>query len=618
MVKQDDVSPPNGTFAQLRVLATTDLHAHLMAHDYFTDRPSRSAGLVWTASLIRRLRAGSDNTLLFDNGDFLQGNPMSDWVAAHPETMADAAHPMIAAMNALRYDAGTLGNHEFNYGLAFLADALRGADFPMVSANMLDAAERPILPPYVLLDRMIRARDGSNWPVRIGVIGFAPPQVAMWERTSLGDRIRTRDILAAATDYVPRMKAEGAEVILALCHSGIGAVTAEPGMENAAVPLAAISGIDALVTGHIHKVFPGPAWEPDTGIDPAGLLHGKPAVMAGYHGSHVGVIDLTIVRDLGRWRVMGQTARAVSIIGEEGPALRPDPAVVAVGRKVHRQVLNEIRTPLGQTLLPLQSFFSLVAPDTTLQLVADAQRARAVEALTGTAYAGLPLLSAAAPFKTGGRAGPDNYVDIPAGALVNRHASELYPYPNGFCVLAIRGADVALWLERSVSLFTRLVPGVVDQPLIDPAFPGYNFDLLDGTEYVVDPVQPARTDAAGRVVDAGARRIVALSIGGRAIDPDETVLVATNGYRAGSGGGFASAVAGTLVHKDMLSTREVVTDYIRRNSPVSPVARPTWRFAANPGTAAWFDTGHGAGDGPDGATFLGATDDGFRRYRLSF
>jgi len=607
-----------GPTAQLRVLATTDLHAHLMAHDYFTDRPSRTAGLVWTASLIRRLRAGSDNTVLFDNGDFLQGNPMSDWVAANPTALADAAHPMIAAMNALGYDAGTLGNHEFNYGLEFLAEALRGATFPVVSANTLDEAGQPLVRPYVVLDRKISDDDGASWPVGIGVIGLAPPQIALWERISLGDRIGTRDILATARELVPRMKAEGADVIVALCHSGIGAERAEPGMENAAVPLAAVEGIDAIVTGHTHQVFPGPAWAEGGAIDPAGLLHGKPAVMAGYHGSHLGVIDLSLFREDGRWRVTEGASLAVPIADRQDPVVRRDPAVMAIGRGVHRRVLAEVRKPLGETTVPLQSFFSLVGPDACLQLVADAQRARAVEALAGTAYAGLPLLSAVAPFKTGGRAGPDNYVDIPPGTLVQRHVSELYPYPNGFCILVIRGTDVALWLERSVSLFHRLVPGVMDQPLIDPGFPGYNFDMLDGAEYVVDPTQPARTDASGRVLDAGAQRIVALMIGGRALDKDETVLVATNGYRAGGGGGFAAAISGTVVHKDALSTREVVLDHIRRTSPVAPVACPTWRFADNPGTGAWFDSGRGAGAHATGAIYLGDTEELFRRYRIAF
>lgn len=352
--------PHHAPTAELRILATTDLHAHLMAYDYFSARPSKTVGLARTATLIRQLRAEGTNVVLFDNGDVLQGNPMSDWVAGHPETMADAPHPMFAAMNALGYDAGTLGNHEFNYGLGFLEQALRGAAFPIVSANVQDGEGGMIVPPFVILDRMITDADGTSWPIRIGVIGFAPPQIALWERISLGGAIRTLDIVGTARSLIPQMKVDGAEVIVALCHAGIGQAEEEAFQENAAVPLAAVSGIDAIVTGHTHQVFPDQGWADDGPVHgAAGLLHGKPAVMAGFHGSHLGVIDLTLRRQDGKWQVDQGTSRVVPIVQDgQKRAAQSDPDVMKLGRKVHRHVLARIRRPIGENGSPaLQPFF---------------------------------------------------------------------------------------------------------------------------------------------------------------------------------------------------------------------------------------------------------------------
>ena len=103
--------------AKLRILGTTDLHVHLLGYDYYANRPDPRVGLAQTATLIAQARAECGNTLLFDNGDFLQGNPVGDYVARPDQPQPRPVHPAIRAMNRLRYDAATLGNHEFNYGL---------------------------------------------------------------------------------------------------------------------------------------------------------------------------------------------------------------------------------------------------------------------------------------------------------------------------------------------------------------------------------------------------------------------------------------------------------------------------------------------------------------------
>ncbi len=592
-----------------------------MDWDYLADRPSPNTGLARAAALIRVLRAAVPNTILFDNGDFLQGSPLSDWVADRRQLGEVGIHPMIAAMNALGYDAATLGNHEFNYGLTFLAEALSHASFPVVSANVLGRDGAPFVPPVVLLDRVLSDVQGRPAPIRIGVIGLAPPQIARWDRVALGDSIATRDICEAAAELVPQLRAAGADLVVALAHTGIGPDTATAGMENAAVPLAAIPGIDVVVAGHTHQVFPGPGFAESPAVEPgAGTLHGKPAVMAGFNGSHVGVIDLHLEHRDGRWQALGHAPRAIALATARELPPGPDPLVGALAAAPHGRILAEIRHRIGRTDLPIQGYFALVSPDLTLQIVADAQRARARWLLSGRPESGLPLLSAVAPFHAGGRAGPQAYVDIPAGPLERRHASELYVYPNRLCVISLTGAGVEDWLEFVAGLFLPVVPGHSDQPLINPAFPSYLFDVIDGLTYTIDPSSPPRYDPQGRLIDPAASRIRDIAYAGRPLDPGETVLVATNSYRVGGGGGASALADARLVVGDDRGVREAVLDHLTAQSPHAPALRPTWRFSDIPGTAAWFDTSPAAVGRalPPGIMPLGPAPNGFHRFTLSF
>ena len=620
------------TQAQLRILETTDLHVNLLPYDYFTDRPAPSIGLAHAASLVRMLRDQVDNCLLFDNGDFLQGNPLSDWIAHDAGFTTGDLHPMIAAMNVLGYDAATLGNHEFDYGLDFLTDAIALATFPIVSAN-ITAQGRPLVAPYVILDRQIIASDGLLHRIKVGVIGFAPPQLIGWNRMVLQGRVAACSILEAAQTYVPQMRAAGADIVIALSHSGIGSESAAADMENASVPLAAVPGIDAILTGHTHLIFPGPGFNATGIVDPCkGTLHGKPAVMAGSNGSHVGVIDLVLECDGIDWAVIAHTARVEPIAdrdaGNQVTSRVPvDAQILAAATAGHDAILSLIRRPVGATHMPLHSHFALVAPDLTVQVVADAQMAHAAQVLRGTEWADLPLLSAVAPSKVGGLGGPDNFIDIPPGPLAMRHAAELYVFPNTLCLLTLTGADLREWLEQSAGIFAPITPGQTDQPLLHPEFPCYNFDVIAGVTYVIDPSQPSRTDPSGRVINPGSRRICDLHCNGIKVEPTQPFVIATNSYRVGGGGGFDMARRARIIHHSVETIRDILILHLARNNPLSIIARPVWQFAPLHQTAAWFDCGPGAvahladpgavalqGPTPDDTPVAGK----FRRFTIRF
>ena len=620
--------------AHLRIMETTDLHVHVLPYDYYGDRPSDQVGLAKTASLINAIRAEAANAVLIDNGDFLQGNPMGDYIAYERGMSQGDIHPIIKAMNHLDFAASTLGNHEFNYGLDFLDATLAGASFPFVCANVAKGSlaanprgDTTLIKPYIILERTVTDGAGNTHPVKLGLIGFVPPQIMNWDRRWLEGNVNARDIIETAQAYLPEMREAGADLIIALSHSGIGAAQHSDGMENAAVPLAALDGIDAILTGHSHLDFPGPKYDGFAGLDnAAGTIMGKPAVMAGFWGSHLGLIDLLLERQGDRWAIISHTSEARPIYRREDRQTIPlVDEVTEVSNTVaaeHEETLAYIRRPVGKTAAPLHSYFALVADDPSVQIVSQAQTWYIEQMLQGTEWAGLPILSAAAPFKAGGRGGPDYYTDVAPGPVAIKNVADLYLYPNTVRAVAITGAQVKEWLEMSAGQFNQIAANTSDQPLINPAFPSYNFDVIDGVTYQIDLSQPAKYDPKGEPINPNASRIQNLSHNGQPIDPAQQFIVATNNYRASGGGNFPDINDSVVIFEGPDTNRDVIVRYIVEQGTINPSADDNWTFAAIQGASVLFETG------PNGASHLGdvkaiaiepAGDgaDGFARYRIN-
>ena len=617
--------------AHLRIMETTDLHVHVFPYDYYADKPVDTVGLSRTASIIESIRAEATNTLLVDNGDFLQGNPLGDYIAYERGMKDGDMHPVITAMNTLGYDAGTIGNHEFNYGLGFLEKSAAGANFPIVLANIAKKQganpreDETLFKPYVILDREVTDGAGNTHPIRVGIIGFTPPQVMNWDRKHLEGNVEARDIVTTAEAFVPQMKEEGAEIIIALSHSGIGAAQHEDGMENASVPLAAVDGIDALMTGHSHLVFPSADYEGQDAIDlSAGTIHGKPAVMGGFWGSHMGLIDLLLERDGNAWKVVSTTSEARPIYerGEDRsitPLVEDDAEVLDSIRPEHEATLDYVRRAVGETSAPLYSYFALVADDPSVQIVSIAQSWYIAQMMKGTEYEGLPILSAAAPFKAGGRGGPEYYTDVPAGPVAIKNVADLYLYPNTVRAVKVTGAQIKGWLERSAGMFNQIEPGASDAPLLNPDFPSYNFDVIDGVTYQIDLSQPAMFDRDGNVVNEETNRIVNLAYEGKPIDPEAEFIIATNNYRA-SGGGSFPGTGDTIVFEAPDTNRDVIVRYIVEQGTINPSADDNWSFSPMDGTTVLFETGPKARDYMESVALdiedAGDTAEGYAQFRI--
>jgi len=549
------------------------------------------------------------NSLLFDNGDLLQGSPMGDLVARIRPLPVGAVHPAYKVLNALGVDAANIGNHEFNYGLPFLRQAIAGANFPVLSANVhVDdgdgnpANDAHAFTPWTILERRFTDTAGQPQTLKVGVIGLVPPQILVWDRLQLDGRLTVRDLPDTARRLVPQLRAAGADLVVLLPHSGFDPGATQPMAENAVARLAEVPGVDAILFGHSHGQFPGAFFRNMPKADVArGTINGVPAVMPNSWGSHLGVVDLVLRREGGRpdgrWTVAdGRGAlRPVVDPATRQPVVEPDPAIAALVAEEHAATLAYVRGPVGRSAAPITSYFAQVADDPSVQLVSQAQLAYARRALAGTPWAALPLLSAAAPFKTGGRMGWNYYTDIPAGPLSVRHMADLYIYPNTVKAVVLTGAGVREWLEHAAGQFNRIDPaGPATQPLLNEAFVSYNFDTIDGVSYRIDVTQPARYDPKGRLVNPGARRIVDLRHQGRPLDDAARFVVVTNNYRASGGGGFPGLDGKNIVLDAPDENREAVVQLIRGSDTVNPSADANWRIQPVPGVRLRFTSGAGA------------------------
>ena len=295
--------------------------------------------------------------------------------------------------------------------------------------------------------------------------------------------------------------------------------------------------------------------------------------------------------------------------------------VLASVSKEHDETLDYIRRAVGKTSAPLHSYFALVADDPSVQIVSIAQGWYIAEMMKGTPYEGLPILSAAAPFKAGGRGGPDYYTDVPAGDVAIKNVADLYLYPNTVRAVAITGAQVKEWLEMSAGIFNQVEPGKADQPLINPDFPSYNFDVIDGVTYGIDLSQPSKYDAKGGDLNPDASRIVDLAHSGRPVDPAAEFVIATNNYRASGGGDFPGAKGDTIIFEGPDTNRDIIVRFIVEQGTINPTADANWHFRALPGTSVLFDTGPKAAaylDAVKGLVIEPAGDgpDGFARFRI--
>jgi 2',3'-cyclic-nucleotide 2'-phosphodiesterase/3'-nucleotidase len=594
--------PDRGATATVALLETTDLHSNVVGYDYYKLAPDASLGLDRTATLIAQARGEFANSLLFDNGDTIQGTALADWQALAKPLPCSQVLGIYKVMNQLKYDGGGIGNHEFNYGLAYLGQvtgssfdvagvakrttACAGPAFPQVLANVYSVqTKQPLFAPYRIIDKRISVTGADGKPaistIRVGIIGFTPPTILSWDKRHLDGKVYTEGLRETAQKYIPEMRAKGADLIVAISHGGLDDSPYSPTMENGNWYLAQVPGIDAMLLGHSHQTFPDAASTVAQfnlpGVDKVrGLVHGVPTVMANLWGKHLGVISLHLKNDGTRWIVDKDKttveARSTQQAGKSFVAA--DPAVLAAIATEHAATIEYVKTPVGKTDFRLSSYFSDVGDSSALAVVNQAQTAYAVRYVKANLpkLAEVPVLSMTAAFKSG-YAGPGDYTDVAPGSLAQNNAADLYLYPNALYVVKVTGAELKGWLETAAKRFNTIDPArTTAQELVNPGHPSFNFDTVTHPDfsYRIDVTQPV------------GQRIAGMAWRGKAVEPAQTFLVATNNYRASGGGNFPGLDGSKTVFASPDNNRDVLIEYIRATKTLTRAANGSvrsWRFA---------------------------------------
>ncbi len=381
--------------ARVTVLGTTDLHGNVFNWDYFkdaeyTDSAANDIGLAKVSTLVSAIREdrGDRSTLLIDAGDTIQGTPLAYYYAKIDPITEGSTHPMAEAMNIIGYDAAALGNHEFNYGIPLLRKFEEQLDFPLLGANALDAAsKRPAFRPYVIKKAHVGGRV-----VKVGILGLTNPGIAIWDKANVEGKMVFPGLVEQAKVYVPRMRKDGADIVVVAAHSGADTSSsygdALPYPENAASLVAEeVPGIDAILVGHAHKEIQE-RWVENKKTGKQVLLT-EPLRW----GMRLSVLTFDLEQTRRGWNVRKVGAQLLN-----ANTVDEDPKVVAALTKQHEVVVDYVNSVIGRSLQAMSAERAVVEDVPAIDFVNHVQAQEVRNGLAGTADAALPVLSIAAPF----------------------------------------------------------------------------------------------------------------------------------------------------------------------------------------------------------------------------
>lgn len=548
----------------LTVLATTDVHGNVMDWDYFKNAPyaersGESVGLARIATAIDQVRAakGAESTIVVDNGDALQGTPMTYlYGSKDPVTRSGLTHPMAAAYNAIGYDAQVVGNHEFNYGLDLLRTYRSQLRFPLLGANVTDEQPGVLgLKPYTLVNRHV----AGHKPVKVGILGLTTPGSAIWDKANVNGRLRFGDMVTAAKRYVPEMRRKGADVVVVLSHSGEGGTSSygpELPPENVSDVIAReVPGIDVVVAGHSHRDVPQKRIVNEvTGRE---VLLTQPYRWA----ASVSQVDLRLVKERGRWAVASSAASSL-----RGKDLAPNPRVVKAVQPYHDATVAYVNQVVARSSQELSAVESRYKDTPIIDFIQQVQTDEVRRGLAGTPQAALPVLSIAAPFS--------RTAVFPQGDVTIRDIAGLYIYDNTLEAVQLSGAQVKAYLEHSAGYFATVPAGGTFDPATMTGAggtPDYNYDIVSGVAYDIDLSRPVGSRITGlRRPD------------GTPVADTDQFAVAVNNYRRSGGGNFPGISTAPVIYNQQKEIRQLLIDWPAAKGVIDPADFfvPSWRLTA--------------------------------------
>ena len=520
----------------ITILGTSDIHGNVDNYDYFTDSvPTGSSqrGLTKIQTYVKAALAANPNTILIDNGDTIQGTPLSYYFNV---VDTSKTNPLALAMNTMGYVASTVGNHEFNYGPAVFNKFQSEATFPLLSANVTGCRDYTFVP-YTIKD------VGG---VQVGILGLTPPAVVHWERPENIVDCVFGDAMTAAALYVPEMRAAGADIIVVAAHSGLDETYGYGRDENFVKFLAnEVPGIDVILAGHAHALVASQ------------VINGVLVTEPNYHTRNISDIRITVTGSGTDWAVTSKSSTAPSM--NTTPATVEDPGLYALMLPYHTAAVAYINTPIGTATAAFPGGFAARIQDGPMaDLINQVQTDAA-------AASGYPVEASLAALFT-------NDAKLNAGPIKLKDAYAVYIYDNTLYVVDATGQMIKDELEWTATYFNQYFydPAGVT---VNTAVRDYNYDLWSGIEYKLDVTKPL------------GQRVVALNLNGQPLAMDRVVRIALNNYRAT--GKFPTA---PKIYQSTVEVRELITQWITAHGTISPSDVFVQNYTLLPPVNTWLST----------------------------
>lgn len=516
----------------LTILETSDVHGNIYPITYGTNEET-PLGLAKVASIIKQEKLKNPNTLIIDNGDLIQGTPLTYHFVKFG---VQQRNPMIQILNKLDYDAGVIGNHEFNYGMKVVNQAVSESSFPWLSCNILHKATKE---PYFGKPYVIKSFE--NGP-RVAVLGVTTHYIPNWENPSHIKDLYFENAIDATkkwTEYIREV--EQPDLLIVSYHGGFerdlesGKPTEPLTGENQAYEMCEmIQGIDVLLTGHQHRTI---------AID---SLKGVTVIQPSFNGYAVGKVTVELRKSEDSWRVLHKKAEIVKL--DQAPA---DEEVIQLSHEYETETQKWLDQPIGT-----------IEGDMTIKdpLKVRLEEHPLVEFINKVQMEATGATISNTALFNNSSVGFSNSVTM-------RDLVSNYVYPNTLAVVQISGTDMKAALEQSASYFILTPDGKVgvNPNFCEPKPQHYNYDMWEGIDYIIDISKPI------------GERVTTLLYEGKPVESGQTFEVVMNNYRAGGGGEYTMFKNKPVVREVQTDMTELLANYFMKHKKVHAEVNHNWK-----------------------------------------
>lgn len=511
----------------ITILGTSDVHGQIFNYNYENDDVDNSGSMVQLSALINSIRKENPNTILIDSGDIIQGTPLTDDL--YNTVLVREPHPVVKAMNFMKYDSMTLGNHEFNFGLDLIHKIVEEADFPVIAANIFNKNDGSyFVRPYTIVERS---------GVKVGIIGAVIPGVPIWDGPKVAS-LDFKDIhLEVKKMYDRLINEELVDIVVVSTHTGL------EGMDNnkgtaAKYVLNTTPDIAALFIGHDHAAV----CELNNGVSVVGPRNAA---------KDIARVDLTLEKQGKKWKIVSNKPQIIAANDHE-----VDADLLAKLSHAHEKTLEFINIPVATATANFLPDFEFAHEHIPAALLMDTALMDLINIVQLHNVPDSDISVAALLF-------PD--ANLKAGPISYRNVFDIYRYPNTLSGVEISGKELREYIESTARFYNTFTPGDV-LVSFSPTTRAYTYDMVQGVDYEID------------VSKKPGERLTKLEKNGKPVKDDDKFKLAINSYTYSVMKKFGRISNDAYFNSDPISLRAMIFEYVKNNGNVVPKTDNNWKL----------------------------------------